>query len=126
MDSLTNLFLSYEDGSLSSSGDLSSSSLSSALFPSFFDLYLHERLVSIIRPAYDHVLTILNDKYPEVFSNCLIYREECYSFLLFFVEYVHLQAYDALLIESFYGLKRWKIDYTDHFPSKQKEEYESC
>ena len=113
MDALTNLFLSYEDGSNSSFTSSSSSSSSSfePPFPSFFDLYLHERLISIVRPAYDHVLTILNDAYPELLSRVSIYREEFYSFFLFFIEFNHLQAYDALLVESFYGLKRWKIKY---------------
>ena len=75
--------------------------------PSFFELSMQARLITMYRPALRYTLNVLEENNPMLSTSWFMqYFEESISILTLLLERYHLSSYDALVAERFYGIKR--------------------
>jgi hypothetical protein len=75
--------------------------------PSFFELFMQERMKSGFRPAMEYFVQNLYETHPTAPTLMLVKRfDEVFAAASFFLERYFLTRYDSLASEKFYGVKR--------------------
>ncbi len=75
-------------------------------FPSFFEVFMQDRIHQSLKPAVRHVFLVLAERWPRAFLPLLDHFNEAFALLSLFLERHYLARNDALLAESLYGFKR--------------------
>jgi len=77
--------------------------------PTFFEMFMQERILHGMRPAAHHILSVFCDRWP-VFVSLLENFDEVYAFCSLLLEFNYLQKHDSLLSEHLYGMCRAKLE----------------
>lgn len=75
------------------------------LRPSFFELFLQERMLHTVKPVMRYSLEVVGRHFPQ-WSMLLNWLDELHLLLMGMVQHHYLARYDASFSESFYSLKR--------------------
>lgn len=74
-------------------------------FPSFFEVFMQDRIDQSLKPAARHVAVVLAERFPRLLF--LLERfDEAFALLSLLLERHYLNKNDALLAESLYGFRR--------------------
>jgi len=98
--------------------------------PSWIEMLAQQQLMLLLKPAVGWVLEVLAVRFSEssgplqsvvwnIPRRLLLYQDECFYVLLFFLESHYLRYYDASFAENFYGLYRRSM--TSPLSSKVRE-----
>mmetsp|Transcript_4293 Transcript_4293/g.5923 ORF Transcript_4293/g.5923 Transcript_4293/m.5923 type:complete len:338 (-) Transcript_4293:226-1239(-) len=78
--------------------------------PTFFEMFMQERILHGLKPAAQHIVTVLCDRWPFLVG-LLSNFDEIYALASVLVEGHHLHKHDGLLSEHLYGMRRAKLDH---------------
>ena len=73
---------------------------------SIFDIFSEDSLRCSLKPAWDFLMRMLTQKYPNHLLKALKYTDEVYYVIMFIIEEYNLRNKSASMTESFYELKR--------------------
>jgi len=79
--------------------------------PSFFEMIAQQEMMPTLKPAIRYVLETLSLRHPRL-ERITRFTDEIFAGLLFLLESHHLKHYDGSFSESFYGLKRVRVQKT--------------
>ena len=74
--------------------------------PSFFELVAQDSMMSMLKPALRHLVTVLAARRPFLLEKLLRYHDEMYAAFILVTQLHYLKTYGASMSENFYGLKR--------------------
>ncbi|CEG50520.1 Predicted E3 ubiquitin ligase involved in peroxisome organization [Plasmopara halstedii] len=78
--------------------------------PSLFELLMHERMASSIKPAADYLIHVLCESYPNLSLTLPVrHFDESYTLLRLCIERYFLSKYDSLFTEKIHGMKRIRL-----------------
>lgn len=74
-------------------------------YPSFFEVFMQDRIHQSLKPAVRHVFLVLAERWPQAVV-LLDHLDEVFAIMSLFLERHYLAKNDALFSESLYGFKR--------------------
>ena len=77
--------------------------------PSIFEVAAHRAVAGVFQPAFQYVMKVLAQKYPEKFANVWKYADEIYLLCDMVLQRHYLSCYNASISENFYYLKRVNV-----------------
>ena len=90
-------------------------------FPSFFEVFMQDRIHQSLKPAVRHVFLVLAERWPQALT-LLDHFDEVFAVLSLFLERHYLAKNDALLAESLYGFKRSRYHPQGQTPHQQGQQ----
>ncbi|KAM3570998.1 hypothetical protein VYU27_006958 [Nannochloropsis oceanica] len=90
-------------------------------FPSFFEVFMQDRIHQSLKPAVRHVFLVLVQRWPQALV-LLDHFDEVFAVLSLFLERHYLAKNDALVAESLYGFKRSRYQPHEQTPQQQKQQ----
>lgn len=74
--------------------------------PSFFEIFMQDRITQSLKPAVHHVAQVVAERHPRLIPLLIDRFDEAYALLSLAVERAYLHSSDALFAEALYGFKR--------------------